>query len=168
MKNKFLIFLVCFILVFSLSCFPAYAEDVANGTINSTALTYFEGITRKLSPFEDYVAFRTGDYTYSLVYGNLSYSNGVISSSSATRVDYNSRYYTSNYEYTTYVSDSQISNLRLNTNGFSIIYSSLGSFPKLEGNDTDLLSMLLIGVLFFGFVFFALRFRKNHRSYMSI
>lgn len=94
-----------------------------DGGLSTTTQNYFSGIMRKYAG-TDYIAFRSDQYEYTLCYGDISLSGTVFSSSSCTVVRYTTRYDTT-------VSTSTES-LSLNA-GSQPVYSSLGSYPELEG-----------------------------------
>lgn len=98
------------------------------GTISTTYLDYFEGIVEKLSPKNHYVVWRSGQYAYTLAYGeNIGYSSGTFLGNCYTVEIYrNSSSYSSDW-YTRSGTDS----LALDASGL-FIYSDLGMFPRFE------------------------------------
>lgn len=94
-----------------------------DGGLSTTTQSYFGGIIRKYAGV-DYVAFRSDQYEYTLCYGDISLSGSSFSSSSCTVVRYSTRYDTT-------VSTS-VETLNLYV-GSQPVYSSLGSYPELEG-----------------------------------
>lgn len=76
-------------------------SDVYEGTISSTVTNYMKGIVCRFSPADHYVLFRSGQYSYRLVYGKDLVINGsVFSGSDLDYIAYDTRYYsvTSGYE----------------------------------------------------------------------
>lgn len=126
-----------------------------DGGLSSSTLSFFSGIMRKYSGV-DYVAFRSDQYEYILCYGDISLSGSVFSSSSVTVVRYSTRYDTT-------VSESTES-FNLNA-GSQPVYSSLGSYPELEGvsdvvwQKVGSVALAFFALLFILFCFFRPRSR---------
>lgn len=121
------------------------------GNISTSNLTYFEDIISKVSILKDYVLIRNGQYEYSLIVGDLEYSNNKFTANGSCDVyklntgsNYNS-YYT--YSKTT------DSSAVINTNSI-LVYSNLGDFPELEnrGDKFEILQTVIIGTLCVGIV----------------
>lgn len=114
------------------------------GTLSSTYTTYFKDIVSGIGFTDNYVAFRSGQYSYSMVVGDLEYNNGVISMT-GTGKEY--KYSTANsgynqqYRYT--VTD--LNSFSVNTGDY-IIYSDVGDFPQLveRGAKYEILTALLL------------------------
>ena len=107
-----------------------YAYSVyTEGTMNTTYVTYFKDIVAGIKPNDKYIAYRSGQYSYTLAVGDLSISNKNISSSGTTTlyVYETSSGYNSIYTYK--VSD--VTDFSLSV-GNAIVYSNLGGFPLLE------------------------------------
>lgn len=116
------------------------------GNISTSNLTYFEDIISKVSILKDYVLIRNGQYDYSLIVGDLTYSNNKFTANGSCDVyklttggNYNS-YYT--YSKTTDTS------AVINTNSI-LVYSNLGDYPELEnrGDKFEILQTILLGTV---------------------
>lgn len=129
-------------------CTQAFADTHTvydEGTISSTYVTYFKDIISGIGFNDNYVAFRSGQYSYTMVTGDLDYNNGVISLTGEGKEYIFSANITSGYnqQYKYYVND--ISNFNINC-GNNIIYSDVGEFPQLmeRGAKYEILSAVLI------------------------
>lgn len=139
----------CLLLVIS-SCFATVTQAQTftvydNGNISSTYVTYFRDISSGLKFTDKYVAFRSGQYEYTMLVGNISYSDNSFNSSDILRCytfssDGN---YGSYYHYN--VSD--VEGMTLNSSDV-ILYSNLGDFPQLEerGAKFEAINTLLITI----------------------
>lgn len=98
------------------------------GTISDTYLDYFRGITEKLKPNEHYVVWRSGQYSYTLAYGeDVSLSDGMfIGNCDYVEIYRNSSSYSTDW-YVEHGTDS----LALDAEKL-FIYSDLGMFSRLE------------------------------------
>ncbi len=167
--KKILIFLCISVLfLFPIS---SSAASVDVGTINSGALTYFEGVIDKLETGEQYFIYRSGDYSATMLHGHqLKLSGSVISGSKVNQIVYNTRgQNTGNNQYTPTIDISTLDTVEVNTSRTSIVYSSLGSWATLgnqKSNDT--LSYILWSVIFIVFIIVIFKFFKNRRSYISL
>ena len=109
----------------------ASAYTVYDGNISSTYTAIFRDLLSKNGINDDYLFFRSGQYDYVLLIGDLEYADGVFTGEEAkeykivTNTNYNS-----SYEYT--VSDVRSVNL---VPGSSLLYSNLGDYPDLIGLD---------------------------------
>ena len=119
---------VCVLTCFSM-CTHTYAYTVYEGSFSSTYVTYFRDILAKCSYSDDYVAFRSGQYDYIMVVGDIEYKNGRFTSTDtldlykfSTNSSYNSNYY---------LTVSTENNFSLDSNDY-IVYSNLGYFPSLS------------------------------------
>lgn len=125
---------------------PYIVQQYGLGTTN---LEIFDRIAAKLPLGVDYVFFRDNQYTYSLVYGDLSYSGSRFTGSNCTRVDYYS--YSGGGTQPTFTS-SNIGSFNLNV-GDWLVYSNLGNYPMLGGAEGALrykiLDYAVVGVLSF-------------------
>lgn len=117
-----------------------------SGSLSSTYVTYFRDIVSNIGINENYVAFRSGQYSYTLVVGELEFNNGTF-----TLVGSGKEYefttdgnYNSQYRY--YVND--ISNFSVDV-GNSIIYSDLGYYPNLieGGTKYEVYTAILLTVI---------------------
>ena len=166
-----------FILVFILSLFvfivPCSAQ-VANGAIPSAALEYFEGVVTKLPSGQDYFLYRSGDYTTNLITSkDLCLDGTVIKGTNVTIYQYNQRgsssgSYNYNPEYTVEEYDSYF----VDTNTFSIAYSSLGDWAELtsrvESEGFTWVKYILWSVVLILLIIIAFKLLKNRRSYINL
>lgn len=127
-KKRIIILLVAVALV-SVVPSSAMAYSVYEGNISSTYTNIFGDLN--ISPFDDYVFFRSGQYTYTLVVGDISLE-GTTFTATDTIKNYtidttsNSGYGSSVYNY--FVTDESGFSLDVGSN---LIYSNLGSYPRL-------------------------------------
>lgn len=98
--------------------------EIYEGSISSGALTAFEGVVSR-SPMSDYVAFRSGQFSYVLAVGDLDLSSGVITGTADLYTYYS---YGGDYSWT------QTSGALDLTLGDNLVYSNLGSYPILGGD----------------------------------
>ena len=115
------------------------------GTISSSYLDYFTGIADKLSPFEHYVAYRSGQYEYTMAWGKeLQYDGGRFRGD-ALSICRIYRYSGSNYDYMVeWFSDS------VNVfPGGNFVYSDLGNYAALTEGGTGIeIATLLFAIGF--------------------
>lgn len=101
-----------------------------DGNISSTYTTIFRDILEDTNIFEDYVFFRSGQYEYTMIVGDITLSGTSFSAADFTEyvISYTSGSYgsTSNYSYTT----STGTNFSLSVSD-NLVYSNLGHYPKL-------------------------------------
>lgn len=100
-------------------------DNVYDGTYSSTYLTYARDTVSKMSPDMDYVFFRSGQYSYRLVYADdLSYDGVYFRSTGASYISYDSRYYT--------ISHGREGSFSLRANNY-LVYTSLDTvYPTLD------------------------------------
>lgn len=167
--NKILVVLLILV-SFTLS-FSASAASVDSGTINASALNYFEGIIEKLDPEEQYFIYRSGDYSATMLHGyELTLSGSVVSGSNVTQIVYNSRGIADgSYNYTPTIDYSTVDSIQVSTDRTSIAYSSLGSWATLgDQKQTDLLTYILWIVLLVLFVIIIFKFFRYRKGYISL
>ena len=105
----------------------AASYEAYDGNVSSTYVTLFRDLVGKLPLTDDYVFFRSDQYEYKLVSGDLEYEDGVFSSSEVTvyrvitNTAYNSTYSLFHLEETDF---------RL-APGKMVVYSNLGHYPEL-------------------------------------
>lgn len=99
------------------------------GTLNSTYINYFRDYMGHLDIDDHYLHARTGQYTYTLFYGDISLTGSTFNMGNVTRVDITT---TSGYNSSYTISSSELSSYNLNV-GNNIVYSDLGSYPMFEG-----------------------------------
>lgn len=116
-----------------------------DSSISTSVVSYMSDVLPKLGNVS-YVLFRSGQYTYRLVYADdLYFADGVFSSASADYISYDSR----DYLWTAGVEGS----FTLRTNGY-IVYSDLGNYPVLARDAVYLYVILFLGVIFLLFVIY--------------
>lgn len=115
------------------------------GTISDTYLNYFRGIVQKLDWKEHYVVYRSGQYSYTMVYGEGVALNGTRFTGTGNVVNiYRSSSSSSSDWYVSYSTDS----LALSA-GNLFVYSDLGMYPELkEGGSSLEFAALLFAVGF--------------------
>lgn len=116
-----------------------------SGTISATYLDYFEGVLDKIGLDDHYVVFRSGDYRYTLVYGDSLKLNG--STFSGTGLNVVNIYRDDNRSdwYTEFTTDS----VNLNASRL-FVYSDLGNYPVLkEGVSSNETFAVLFFLAFF-------------------
>ena len=124
-----------------------------DGGLSISSLNYFSGVMRKYAG-TDYVAFRSDQYEYTLCYGDISLSGTSFSSASCTVVTYSTRYNTT--------VSSFLDSLSLNASS-QPVYSSLGSYPELEGVNSlvwQKVSCIAFAVIVLFFVLFTVLRRR--------
>lgn len=147
MVRKKLIFLALLLAVLLAVPTTASAASVyPDGNISTTYLTYFEDIASGLSPFDDYVFCRTGQYSYQMFVGDLTEINGNFSADGEVKVytmEQTQSGYNAIYEYDV----STESGFFLSA-GNILVYSNLGDYPTLtESGDLYAFSAVLLLVL---------------------
>ena len=118
----------------------ASAATVYDGNISTTYITIFRDIVSKLPLTADYVFFRSGQYEYLMVVGDLDYNGSMFTGSDVTQyILVTNGNYNSTYEYGT-----------AHLNSFSLapsdalVYSNLGNYPDLY----DRSDYTLVGIFF--------------------
>lgn len=144
MARKITITVTALALVLCALCAPISAAThnvYTEGNISTTYVQYFKDILSGANINDDYVGFRSGQYTYILVVGSLSYENGTISLDDEGTIytftqtgNYNSAY---NYRV------DNISTFSINC-GDNIIYSNLGNYPHLIERSTHIETLILV------------------------
>ena len=124
----------------------ASAATIYDGTISTTYITIFRDIAAKLPLTADYVFFRSGQYEYILVSGDLEYSGSMFSGSHVTQyILQTNGNYNNNYDFG--VTNLDSFNL---APGGALVYSNLGSFPDLyQRSDYALSSLIFANALLF-------------------
>ena len=119
------------------------------GTISSSYLDYFTGIADKLSPSEHYVAYRSGQYEYTMAWGKELQYDGSRFRGDALSICRIYRYSGSNYDYMVeWFSDS------VNVSpGGNFVYSDLGDYASLTEGGTGLESATLLFAVGFAVVY---------------
>lgn len=121
----------------------AATYTVYEGNPSSTYITYFRDILSGIGFNENYVAFRSGQYEYTMVVGDLSYDGTSFNlDSSGTVYKFTTdNSYNSYYSYS--VTDLSVFNLNPDD---KIVYSDLGQFPQLleRGDKFEMLTAVLV------------------------
>lgn len=146
-----IIIAVLALLVATCNVAQASTYDVYEGNPSNTQLQYFRDIIPGIGLGDHYVAFRSGQYTYTMLVGDISYDNGIFSSADSCTVYYleTNNSYNGYYTYSVFEVDS----ISLNPED-KIIYSDLGQFPQLEerGAKYEILTTILIATICVGYV----------------
>lgn len=126
-KVRVLCALACVLCCLAALPLAASAASIYEGNISTTYITIFRDIAAKLPMGTDYVFFRSGQYEYLLVAGDLTWSGSMFTGSNVTQyILTNNSNYNSTYEFGTVSLDS----FSLAT-GSALVYSNLGDFPDL-------------------------------------
>lgn len=144
--GSYIVAIVLFVTCFASQTHAATYEVYETGNLSTTYITYFKDIISNQSMLSDYVAFRSGQYTYTLAVGDLDfdgdfYGNGKIK---IYEFDTESSGYGSNLTYAV-TNDSNFELLTSNT----ILYSNLGDYPNLieRGANIETIQTILLGIL---------------------
>lgn len=108
------------------NAYSVYTE----GNMSTTYITYFKDIVAGIKPGDKYIAYRSGQYSYTLAVGDLSISDNNISSSGTTTL-YVYETETSGYNSIYTYNVSEVTDFSLSVSNM-IVYSNLGDFPLLE------------------------------------
>lgn len=108
-------------------------------TIDYTYLTYFKDIVSGIGFNDNYVAFRSGENSYTMIVGKLNYDNGVFTSAVSCK-----SYILSNNQYEV----SEVTDFSINVNK-SIVYSDIGDYPQLveRGAKYEIFTAILLCVI---------------------
>ena len=107
-----------------------YSSFNGYDNVGTSNISMLQGLAGKVSPVEDYVYARTGDYQYVFAWGDLSLSGTDFSGSVDYAVYERTGNYNSSYTYTVYHDDA----FSLHAGNY-FVYSSLGNYPLIGGND---------------------------------
>lgn len=165
MVRKIVVVVASCVMLVAIATTYAGAVTPYDGTISSTYIDIFKQFDISIN--DDYVFFRSGQYEYSMLVGDIDYSNNNFNLSGNgklyTLVYNTGTGYGSNSYYTRTVSD--VSNYTVTTGG-KLVYSNLGDFPILgeRGDIYAFISAFLLSVIglsaFIGGIFgFVLRYR---------
>lgn len=159
--KRFSLLLVALLITAAAFCgsVSAASYDTYEGSISSSQITYFRDILPSTSILDNYVVFRDGQYSYQMVVGDLSYSNGVFTLNDTGRI-YTINTNSSYNSYYTY-SNTDIDSFTLNTND-RIVYSDLGNYPQLEerGQRYEVLQTVLISIACVSFIIRNIFYRR--------
>lgn len=165
-RKRLVCLLFALALVLAVPIQASAAEVYKEGNISTTYVTYFEDILGKVSPLDDYVFFRSGQYDYTMVVGDLYYSGttivGVGECTLYTISQNTSSGYSSTYQFDTALSNGYILNVQN-----ALVYSNLGEFPDLieRGDYLETALLLLVLVIVFmslGSRIFSFSLRYKH------
>lgn len=131
-----------------------------NGSLGTTYITYFKDILSGTNLKDNYVAFRSGQYSYSMIVGELENNNGVISlvgSGKEYKYYIESSSYNSQYKYDVI----NLNSFSVNTDN-NIIYSDVGDFPELieRGAKYETLNTILLCVALLSIVVHRIFFKR--------
>lgn len=124
----------------------ATTHEVYDGSLSNTYVQYFRDIISDIGIREHYVAFRSGQYSYTLVVGVLSYNESTIHlETGETAKEYTiatDNGYNNTLTYTT----KEITEFSLTPND-RLIYSDMGNYPQLidRGQKYEILTTILLG-----------------------
>lgn len=119
------------------------------GTISDTYLSYFRGIVQKLNWKEHYVVYRSGQYSYTMVYGEEVALDGSRFTGTGNVVNIHRNTSSSSSDwYVSYSTDS----IALSA-GSLFVYSDLGDYPELKEGGTSLEFAALLFAVGFAVVY---------------
>lgn len=107
----------------------ATSYTVYEGNMNTTYVNYFRDIASGLGFSENYVAFRSGEFSYTMVVGKLQYDNGIFTlAEEGTMYEFSTGNtgYSSVYKYDV----SSIADFELVADD-NVVYTDLGKYPQL-------------------------------------
>lgn len=119
------------------------------GTISDTYLNYFRGIVQKLNWKEHYVVYRSGQYSYTMIYGEEVALDGSRFTGTGNVVNIHRNTSSSSSDwYVSYSTDS----IALSA-GSLFVYSDLGMYPELKEGGTSLEFATLLFAVGFAVVY---------------
>lgn len=142
-----LVYVLALIFAIGVTAQAATHQVYENGSLSTTYITYFKDILSGVEFNANYVAFRSGQYSYTMVVGDIEYENGVfllVGDGKEYEFSTTSSGYNSQYNY--YVND--ITEFSVNA-GNSIIYSDVGNYPQLieRGAKYEMFTAVLLCVV---------------------
>jgi len=165
---KRLIAAICICLAIAIAMSgKAFAYSIyTEGNMNTTYITYFKDIVAGISPDKKYIAYRSGQYSYTLAVGDLTITDNNVSSSGTTTLyvyETETSGYNSIYKYNV----SEVTDFSLSVSDM-IVYSNLGNFPLLEERGVTyeyatLYITCIIGICFFIRSIFSFTYRLRSR-----
>lgn len=109
----------------------ASAYTIYDGNLSSTYTSIFRDLLSKKGINDDYLCFRSDQYEYVMLIGDLTYENGSFTGEKATEYKITSNTgYNSSYSYEV----TQVRSIRLDP-GSALLYSNLGEYPELQDPD---------------------------------
>lgn len=155
MVRKISIFLIAAAVLIGASCATVSAATHTvydEGTLSTTYVTYFRDIVSGIGFNDNYIAFRSGQYSYTMVVGDLEYNKGsfTLNDTGTEYVFTTSSGYNSQNSYTV----NSIGNFSVSV-GDNIIYSDLGNYPQLveRGAKYEIFTAVLLCVVCVAVVF---------------
>lgn len=136
-----------------------YSPDLGYATVGNSYVDYLVGLCRN-DDYRSYVVYRSGQYTYTGLSGDLDYKDGTLTGEGVVYTIDTSYGYGSSARY--YV-DTRVDPAIVFTPGQSMIYSNvrgLGAVTDGEMQDTVVLSLLVCFVVFCGVIAILLLLRK--------
>lgn len=166
-KVRRLLVLACALCCLAALPLAASAASIYDGNISTTYVTFFRDMAAKLPIGTDYVFFRSGQYEYSMVAGDLSWDGSMFSGEDLTQyIMTTNTGYNSTYQFGTVSLDT----FSLATGG-ALVYSNLGSFPDLyerteyiANTQLFMLAVLTVMVMIRPIFTFTLRLRNGEGS----
>lgn len=149
-RKRLICLLFALALILAVPIQASAAEVYKEGNISTTYVTYFEDILGKVSPLDDYVFFRSGQYDYTMVVGDLLFSGSQFVAVGEcvvyTIFQGSGSGYSNTYQFNTTVSNA----FTLNADN-ALVYSNLGEFPDLieRGDYLETALLLLVLVIVF-------------------
>lgn len=152
MVRKISSLVICFLLICAIgTTAKAVTYEVYDGNPSNTYIQYFKDIISGIGFDDHYVAFRSTQYDYVLVVGDLEFSNGVFTARDTCSIYTISSTgnYNTNYSY----SVEQDKNITIRAND-ELLYSDLGQYPELieRGAKYEILTTVLLAVALLGLV----------------
>lgn len=147
----------CLLAILLLLCATGTVAQAASytpydGNPSNTYIQYYKDILAGLPITENYVVFRSGQYEYKMIVGDIVQNNGLFTSETECEVYTFSQYDTTYNGYYTY-STSTIDSFVLDSEN-KIVYSDCGGYPELEerGAKYEVLTTILIVAICVGYV----------------
>lgn len=145
MVRKIIAAVLCIAVILAVPIAASAAEiPVYAGNISTTELTYFKDIANKVVGINDkYVFFRTDQYNYLLLVGNISYDGEkFVIGDKCHQYLLNTK--TTPYSYS-YVFDPPFDNFTITPNK-NLVYSNLGHYPDLieRSNYYEIATLILL------------------------
>ena len=140
------------------------AATVYEGNISTTYITIFSDIVDKIGMNDEYVFYRSGQYEYTMIAGEITYDGSTFAADEASSYVINTNSsYNSYYEYST----GKVISWSLSP-GSALVYSSLGDYPALV-DKSETYSFATLVLLFVCLCMFLIRsifgFTYRRRSY---
>lgn len=127
-----------------------------DGSMSSSVVNYFDDIVPKLGGVH-YVLFRSGQYSYRLVYGkDMSLSGDYFTGTDCSYYAYDTRYYTWQYGYEGAFSLDA---------GSYLVYSDLGAYPALDSGSIAGWLVAFCAVLYLLYVILRALFAPQRMRY---